>query len=337
MDATNARRRPREDDRRDDEHPGGVAEGPGPEDAPELVGGDHVAEAQRERPERRADQRRHQRAGHEGDHVRDPLEPAPAIGQPPQEQRPDDHGERVPDRLREDRAERRRVVAEEEVADDDRGPQPDSVEEQDCQAESRRWPQRGDRAVEVGKLEPDAAGQVVRERDDGERRGVAAGIRSADGTNAHGALAPSLIAAEPRGAAQSSRCGARRRRRACAGSCGRRVRRSRPRRRGRRARRTADRASRRRGRGSGRLRRAPRGRRAQRTGDAPDPEVPSVSRVHTNAPSGTAAKRLIRASSVSPMPTNPCARPCSAPTPRGASCARAWIGARKTGSMAAGR
>ena len=118
--------------------PARVAQRPRPEDAPELVGGDHVAQAQRERPERRADERRDERARDEGQHVRDPLELAAPAGEAPQQQRSDDDGDRVPDRLREHRAERRRVVAEEEVADDDRRPQPDPVEEQDRQAEARR-------------------------------------------------------------------------------------------------------------------------------------------------------------------------------------------------------
>ena len=96
-----------------------------------------------------------------------------------------------------DRPERRRVVAEEEVADDDRRPQPDSVEEEDGQADSGGRPQRRDRAVEVGELEADAAGEVVRERDDSERRDVAAGIRSADETYAHGPRAESSRARQP--------------------------------------------------------------------------------------------------------------------------------------------
>ena len=62
--------RPREDHRRDDQHAGRVAERPRPHDPPELVGLDHVAEAQRERPERRADHRGDQRARDERQHVR---------------------------------------------------------------------------------------------------------------------------------------------------------------------------------------------------------------------------------------------------------------------------
>ena len=113
-------------------------ERPGPEDPPELVGRDHAAQPQRERPERRADERRDQRARDEGQHVRDPLQIAAPAGEAPQQQRGGHDGDRVPDRLGEHGAERRREVAEEQVADHHRGPQPDPVEEQDGQAEARR-------------------------------------------------------------------------------------------------------------------------------------------------------------------------------------------------------
>ena len=61
--------RPREDQRRDDQHAGRVAERPRPHDPPELVGLDHVAQAQRERPDRRADHRGDQCARDERQHV----------------------------------------------------------------------------------------------------------------------------------------------------------------------------------------------------------------------------------------------------------------------------
>ena len=168
-----AGRRPGEDHRRDDEHAGGVAERPGAEDLPELVGGDHVAEAQRQRPERGADQRRDQRAGDEGDHVGDALEPGAAAGEAAQQQRGDHERDGVADRLRQHRPERRRVVAEEQVADHDRGPQADAVEEQHRQAEPGGRPQRRHRAIEIRQLEADPPGAVVQGGDQHERPDVA--------------------------------------------------------------------------------------------------------------------------------------------------------------------
>ena len=71
-----------------------------------------------------------------------------------------------PTRLGEHRPQRGREVAEEQIADHDRGPQAHAVEEQHGEAETGRRPQRGHRAIEVGELEADATGDVVRERHD---------------------------------------------------------------------------------------------------------------------------------------------------------------------------
>ena len=192
--------RPRQDHRRHHEHAGGVAERPGPEDAPELVGGDHVAQAQRQRPERRADERRDQRARDERQHVRDPLQRAAPAREAAQQHRGDHERDRVPDRLRQDRPERRREVAEEQVADHDPRPQPHPVEEQDREAEARRRPQRGDRTVQIGQLEPDPTGEVVRQRGERERARVedrrvqAVRADSAEAPSAHG-IVPTLVRA----------------------------------------------------------------------------------------------------------------------------------------------
>ena len=48
---------------------------------------------------------------------------------------------------------------------------------------------------------------------------------------------------------------------------------------------------------------------AERPGDPAEPIVAVCVAVQTKAPSGAAAKRLTRASAVSPMPTSPCATP----------------------------
>ena len=85
--ATEPDARPREDRRRHHEHAGGVAERPGSDDSPELVGGDHVAQAQRERPECCADHRRDQRAGDERQYVRDTLQRAAPASEAAQQQR----------------------------------------------------------------------------------------------------------------------------------------------------------------------------------------------------------------------------------------------------------
>ena len=172
--------RPREDERCDHEHAGGVAKRPGAKHLPELVSRDHVAQPQRQRPERGTDHRRDQRAGDEGEHVGDPIQPATPTREAAQEQRGDHDRDGVPERLGEHRPQRCRVVAEEQIADHDRGPQADAVEEQHGEAEAGRRPQGGHRAVEVGQLEADATGAVVRERHERERR-------------AHRALAPRVL------------------------------------------------------------------------------------------------------------------------------------------------
>ena len=170
--ALQTRGRPREDERCDHEHAGGVAKRPGAKHLPELVGRDHVAQPQRQRPERGTDHRRDQRAGDKGEHVGDPIQPATPTREAAQEQRGDHDRDGVPERLGEHRPERRRVVAEEQIADHDRGPQADAVEEQHGEAEAGRRPQRRHRAVEVGQLEADATGAVVRERHERDREHI---------------------------------------------------------------------------------------------------------------------------------------------------------------------
>ena len=106
------------------------------------------------------------------EHVGDPIQPAAPAREAAQEQRGDHERDGVPERLREHRPERRRVVAEQQIADHDRGPQADAVEEQHGEAETGRRPQRRHRAVEVGQLEADATGAVVRERHERDRARV---------------------------------------------------------------------------------------------------------------------------------------------------------------------
>ena len=160
-DALQARGRPRQHDRRDDEDAGHVAQRPCAKHAPELVCGDHVPEAQRQRPERGADDRRHQRTGHERHDVGDTGQIAPAPREAAQQQRRHHERQRVADRLPEHGAERRREVSEEQVADGDAGPEADAVEEQHGEPQSRGRPQRRHGAVEIRELEPDPAGDVV--------------------------------------------------------------------------------------------------------------------------------------------------------------------------------
>ena len=140
--------------------------------SPELVSRDHVAQPQRQRPERGTDHRRDQRAGEQGEHVGDPIQPAAPTREAAQEQRGGHERDGVPERLGEHRPQRRRVVAEKQIADHDRGPQADAVEEQHGEAEAGRRPQRRHRAVEVGQLEADATGAVVGERHEREREHI---------------------------------------------------------------------------------------------------------------------------------------------------------------------
>jgi hypothetical protein len=71
------------------------------------------------------------------------------------------------------------------------GPQPDAVEDQDREAEPGGRPQGRHRAVEVGELEADTAGEVVHGRDADERPDIATALPSADETYAHGLEAES--------------------------------------------------------------------------------------------------------------------------------------------------
>ncbi len=211
VDGPQTRGRPREDKRCDDEDTGGVAEHPGAKHLPELVGRDHAAQPQRQRSERGTDHRRDQGAADEGEHIGDPIQPATPAREAAQEQRGDHDRDGVPERLGEHRPQRRRVVGQQQIADHDRGPQADAVEEQYGEAETGRRPQRRHRAVEVGQLEADATCAVVRERHDRDREHVerwprvlsaaqgidplthrgAAGAESAWGRCAHGLNAES--------------------------------------------------------------------------------------------------------------------------------------------------
>ena len=172
MEALESQGRPREDERCDHENAGGVAECPGAKHPPELVSRDHVAQAQRQRPERGTHHRRDQRAGDEGEYVGDPLQPATSTREAAQQQRGNHECDGVPERLGQHRPQWRRVVAEEQIADHDRGPQADAVEEQHGEAEAGRRPQRRHRAVEVGQLETDPPGDVVQERHERDREHI---------------------------------------------------------------------------------------------------------------------------------------------------------------------
>jgi hypothetical protein len=160
-DAGEAAGGPRQQHGRHDEDARGVAQRPGAEHTRELVRGDHVPEAQRRRAERRADERRHERAGDEGEHVDDALEARPAVRQPAQQQGGEHDRQRVADGLPENGAERRREVAEQQIADHDPRPQPHAVQEQDGEPEARGRPHGRDGSVEVGQLQADPAGEVV--------------------------------------------------------------------------------------------------------------------------------------------------------------------------------
>ena len=134
---------------------------PGAKDAPEFVGGDHVAEVQRHRPEGGADDGGEERARDEGQHVEHAIELAPPAGQAAQDQGRDHERQRVPHRLAEDGPERRRVIPEPEIADDDARPEPNAIQKQHGKSESRRRPQGRHRTVEIGKLEADPSRQVI--------------------------------------------------------------------------------------------------------------------------------------------------------------------------------
>jgi hypothetical protein len=67
-----------------------------------------------------------------------------------------------------------------EVADDDAGPQPRAEKRQRRDADADRRPERRDGAVQIGQLEPDLAGRVVRGRQDQDRQRVARGVVDPD-------------------------------------------------------------------------------------------------------------------------------------------------------------
>ena len=172
MEAPETRGRPGEDQRCDDEHAARVAQHPGAKHPPQLICRDHIARPQGQRPERRTDQSRDQRAGEEGEYVSDTVQAAAPSGEAAQKQGRGDERESVPERLGEHRPQGRRVVAEHQVADHDRRPQACAIEEQHGEAETGRRPQRRHRAVEVGQLEADAAGAVVREAHERDRERI---------------------------------------------------------------------------------------------------------------------------------------------------------------------
>ena len=144
-----------------DQDAGCVAQRPGAKDAHEFVGGDHVAEVQRHRPEGGADDGGEERADDEGQHVEDAFELASPAGQAAQDQGRDHERQRVPHRLAEDGPERRRVIPEPEVADHNARPEPSAIQKQHGKSEPRRRPQGRHRTVEIGKLEADPSRQVI--------------------------------------------------------------------------------------------------------------------------------------------------------------------------------
>ena len=160
-----AARGPREQDRRDDE---GArrrrrASRCGTR---ELVRGDHVPETQRRRAERRADERRHERRRRRGEHVDDALDPPRPCVSRRSSRAASTTASVLPTVWPRTVPERRREVAEQQIADHDPRPQPHAVEEQDGEPEARGRPQRRDGSVEVGQLQPDPAGDVVGGRDE---------------------------------------------------------------------------------------------------------------------------------------------------------------------------
>ena len=156
-----ARRGPRQDGGRQNQDAGRVAKRPGAKDPREFVGGDHVAEVQRHRPEGGADDGGEERAHDEAQHVEHAIELAPPAGNAAQDQGGNNQRQRVPHRLPEDGPERRRVIPEPEVANDDARPEPNAIQKQHGKSESRRRPQSRHRTVEIGKLEADPSRQVV--------------------------------------------------------------------------------------------------------------------------------------------------------------------------------
>ena len=164
--------RPRQQRRRDHQHARRVAQDPRTKDAPELARLDHIAQAQRQRPDGPADHRCKQRARQQGHDVRDALQFAPPARQPAQQQRSNDKRERVPDRLGHNRPQRRREVPKQQIADHDSGPEPNPTQKQHGQAEPGRRPKRRDRAIEIGQFEADPSRQVVGQREQRHRAHV---------------------------------------------------------------------------------------------------------------------------------------------------------------------
>jgi hypothetical protein len=164
-----ARRRPGQQERRDDERAREVRQPPGPPDLAELAGADDVAEPERGRPEARADDGPDGARDHEREHVADPIHSRPAARQPPQQQRGHDDLERVADGLPHHRPERAGVVGGEQVADHDARPQPRAEQDERGDADADRRPQRGHRPVEVRQAQADLGRPVV-ERGEGDHR-----------------------------------------------------------------------------------------------------------------------------------------------------------------------
>ena len=149
--------------------PGEVREPPRPPHLGVLVRGDDVPEAQRRGSEAGADQRPHRGRRDQREHVAHALEARPAADQAAQEDRRDDHLERVAQGLAGHRAQRRREVRDQQIADDDAGPQPRPVEHQRRDPHAHRRPQGGHRAVQVGETQPDLCGDVVHARQETDR------------------------------------------------------------------------------------------------------------------------------------------------------------------------
>ena len=97
--------------------------------------------------------------------------PAPAR-QPPQQQRGDHQGERVADRLAQDGSQRRREIREQQIADHDARPQADAVQEEHGETEPGRRPHGRNGTIEIGELEAQPPGQVVRTGDQRDRAHV---------------------------------------------------------------------------------------------------------------------------------------------------------------------
>ena len=158
--------RPNKDERSKDQRPREIAEPPGPKDAAELPGLDHITQPQRHDAEHRADQRPYRGTEHEREHIPDPLEPDPSSSQPTEQNRRNNDLERVPERLTQHRPPRRREVGHQQVADDDSRPDARPQNHERSHPHPHRRPQRRHAPVQVRQVKTGARSHVVQPGDD---------------------------------------------------------------------------------------------------------------------------------------------------------------------------